>query len=393
MEDNKIMSFSTVESAQKYFDEQAKTDLWLKPYATDIDVAGLEDAEPLMYKSGVLQIKGQKKNYEKIDSDDDFGISESMSSTGLLISIPNEDGTKRVILPLRCTAVNGLCSASGISGPAISILDENSRRDAMDADTRAKIFYAGLSRSKMMNTILIRDQKVTAIASADYAILPMFRLLKAVNTEVTDHFQSAEFRGCETGYEITRAEWILHDDEISKNVAKSLTSHGKATKASDVSISLVFTSSDVGLCEARISPVISVKGVSLSIGKAESVRHYGDADIAKFCDICVNVLCGFKNHIKDIEKMLQITIQNPSSCFKNLMNKLNLQGYGKFVSDTMARIENEITSTCTAYDLFWYLGEMVYSKYQGQDDSLFQSIRDSEEIAKVINFDFSKFDC
>ena len=136
--------------------------------------------------------------------------------------------------------------------------------------------------------------------------------------------------------------------------------------------------------------------MTLPIGQCRDLRHSNGASIAKFCDLAHEVLLGFKDSIEDIQRLMNISVNYPSNCFKNVLNKLNLKGYASFIPDMMERIEDEHALKCSAYDIYWYLNELLYLKdsqtiRDGKEDA-FRSIKAQEEVAKVLKIDFSDYD-
>ncbi len=400
MRDYENINLVTKDEAHEFFRGQEENDRWVRVYTNEIDAIPLEQASVQMYRGGVMPMVGRKGAYslDKIPSYvEDNDLETSMENSKLMAAIPVDN--KIEVIPLRYTAFPLIQARAGITGSSVNNLRDRAQHKEMRAADRAQCINYGLDLFTDKTLVLIRDNKITAMMSGDendYAVLPIYRLMKALENELSDNYAGYEYVEGVTSHEISAITYALNDASLESRIEGILTANGVSVNPGSIKVAVRLTSSDVGLCEARITPIIKMDGVVLPIGQCRDLRHSNGASIAKFCDLAHEVLLGFKDSIEDMNRLMNVTVNYPSNCFKNILNKLNLKGYASLLPEMMERIEDEHALKCTAYDIYWYLNELLYQKdsqtiRDGKQDA-FKSIKAQEEVAKVLKMDFSDFD-
>ena len=279
----------------------------------------------------------------------------------------------------------------------------------MSAPNRAACINMGLELYRNRTKILIRQNnpydagdgiKITAMMSGDendYSVLEQYRLVKALRTELETAFSNFKYAGGQTSYEITSISYDLDDDTLKTQIANTLTGYGKNVTPDDVKVTIRLTTSDCGLCQARLTPIIIVDNIPMMIGSVKEVKHQNKASISKFCDACSEMLLHFRDNLSSIDELGKIIINNPSECFKRVYEKLNLSGYRNELLETMERIESEHALGCTGYDIYWYFCEMLYKKEVNTvpddgKDNIFRSIKAQETVASILHMDLKEYD-
>lgn len=398
----KIKDFDTVSIATEaeldsFVKERENKDVWHPVFTNEIEAVPLENNEiaisiPNAFKyvtQDGFTVDGFANDVEEED------ISSSMKTTKTSVVIPI--GNKMQLYPLRYTAFKHIQDRAGITGLSISGLRERARQDEIAPADRALCLNIGFKLHKDKSLVLIRDGKVTGLLSGDendYQIMPMSNLLSMLRAEMKSAFSQYEFVESNISHEISAVVYRLNDNELEKRIKKILSNNGKTV--SNVNIKILLTSSDVGLCSARVTPIITADGVTLPIGEPFCVKHYGKACMAEFANSCHNVLTLYKDNIANIEKLMAIKVLEPLKTFKKIAATIDLSGYAKEIREIGERVEQEHTLSCSAYDIYWYLCEVLFlskgnCKSSGKNISLYQSLKDQETVAKVLNFDSKMF--
>ena len=141
---------------------------------------------------------------------------------------------------------------------------------------------------------------------------------------------------------------------------------------------------------------MSFNNKSFPIGEPLCVEHKGSHCMERFSKTCEQVLSLFKHNISNMERLMKIEIKNPKETLLKLYEYLKLKGYNSSLREMCIRIEQEHTLSCSAYDLYWYLAEMLFDAEEkananGKQFSLFQKINTQETISRVLKMDETDF--
>lgn len=394
------ITFSSNEEAINFFHDQERSDMWLKMFTSEIEAIPLEDNRlNLLVKDSFSHTCADGSiitNFEPCVSEED--IISSMETTKMSIAISN--GIKKVMYPLRYTAFGHIQDRAGISGRSINSLREKSRAKEMSPVTRCKCLNSGLVLYKDSTYVLIRDGKVTAMLSGDendYAVMPVIRLIKILNTELTSEFGELEFITGNTSHEITSLHYRILDSNLEEKLLNMLQSYGMLIN--NILVSVRLTTSDVGLSAARLTPMISCDGKTfISFGKSLGVEHKGGSKaMTMFVDITNQFLASFRDNLENIDRMMNVRISSPERCLKNIYDALKLKGYSNELRECCDRIKAEHSNTCSAFDIYWYLNEMLFAfeenrRQKKMSVSPLDMIKAQEIIAQVIFMDLTAFD-
>lgn len=397
--DNEILSFVDNSQMKTYFKEQVVSDRWVNVYTNELETVPLEHNELNLLVPGSFLFttkKGLVVNGFSADVENE-DITTSMKNTRIAICLPYND--TMVLYPLRYTAFSHIQERSGISGSSISSLKERRRANEMAPDTRCKCINEGLDLYKDKTLVLIRDGKCTALLSgdeSDYSVMPTSELISILENELKNSYAGYEYAMSRTSHEITEVLYNLKDRELEKRVFDVLTANGELV--SNISLQVRLTTSDVGKCAARLTPIIYDEGKPIILGKSLSVEHKGGKKAMKaFEDITQRFLAKYRENITNLQKMMNITIHYPADCLKNIYTALKMTGHIAALRNCQERIVAEHNGTCSAYDIYWYLNEMLYmseisNKQQGKTVSLFESIKAQETVAEILFMDITQYD-
>ena len=399
LKDNDVLSFADNTQMKEYFKNQESTDRWVNVYTNELETVPLEHNELNLFVPDSFLFTTKKGHTVKGFSMDveDEDITTSMKNTRIAICLPYND--EMVMYPLRYTAFTHIQERSGVSGSSISSLKERRRANEMAPATRCHCINEGLGLYKDKTLALIRDGKCTALLSgdeSDYSVMPTSELIGILENELKSSYASYEFAMSKTSHEITEILYNLRDEELEKRVFDVLTANGELV--SNISLQVRLTTSDVGKCAARLTPIIYDEGKPIILGKSLSVEHKGGKKaMSAFKDVSQRFLAKYRENITNLQKLMNITINYPEDCMKNIYTALKMTGHIASLRNCQERIVAEHNGTCSAYDIYWYLNEMLFltemnNKQQGKTLSLFESIKAQETVAEILFMDIKQFD-
>ena len=395
MKDTEIKIFTKEDDMKDFFEVQGNNDKWIKVYTNEIECAPLPDCKlnaliPHAFQHVMKYTRKKGSIITDFASDvNEDDITSSMSTTKTSVCFP--DGNGIVMYPLRYTAFQHVQERSGITGSSISSLRERKRAMEINPEVRCNCINEGLSLYRDKTLVLVRDGKVTALLSgdeSDYAIMPVIQLVNIVEEELKNSYCGYTFAEARTSHEISSITYSIHDEEIENRILDILSSAGELV--SKITIDLRLTTSDVGKCAARVTPIIYERGRELIIGKSQSVEHKGGAKaIAAFSDSVHLILGKFRENISCLERLMRISVNHPVEMLKNLYEALKLTGYSSALKEVQEKIVAEKSGNITAYDIYWYLNEMLFiqeeaNRKAGKTISLFESIKAQETVAEIL---------
>ncbi len=400
LKDFEIKIFPTKDDAYSFFMDQENADKWLRMYTSEIEAIPLEDNPlNLLVENAFSHTCADGyaiPSFEPDVSEED--IVSSMETTKMCIAISN--GTKKVMYPLRYTAFGHVQDRAGISGRSINSLRDKSRAKEMSPKTRCKCLNYGLQLYKDSTYVLVRDGKVTAMLSGDandYAVMPTTKLISILESELISTFSGLDFITGNTSHEITSLYYRILDSDLEENLSNMLQSYGMLID--NVIVSVRLSTSDVGLSAAKLTPLLSYDGKSfIPFGKPLGVEHKGgNKAIPMFEDITGRLLASFRDNLDNITRMMNVRINSPERCFKNVYGHLKLRGFTSELRKCCERIRAEHRHTCTAFDIYWYLNEMLFAyeqnhKHNSQLVNPFDMIKAQETITQVMFLDLTSFD-
>lgn len=400
MKDFEVIQFVNLNDAHNFFAAQEKTDVWQKMFTNEIEAVALENNPLNLYINGAFNFicaDGARINGFEADTSEDDIVS-SMETTKTAVAISN--GTKKVLYPLRYTAFGHLQDRAGITGRSINALKDKSRAREMAPATRCECLNNGLQLYRDSTLVLIRDGKVTAMLSGDmndYSVMPVTRLMKILESELAGEFGGVSFVRGSVTHEIVDLMYEITDADFVEQIKNLLESYGML--AENLKLAIRLTTSDVGLCAARLTPLISFDGSPLiTFGKSLSVEHKGgDKAMTLFVDVADRFLASFRDNTDNIVRMMNVRIKEPSHCLQNVYEALKLRGYSSELRDIKERLKAEHGNGCTAFDIYWYLNEMLLDyeekrKTKNLSVSPLDSIKSQEIIAQVLFMDLAAFD-
>ncbi|MCI9096227.1 MAG: hypothetical protein HFI95_08475 [Lachnospiraceae bacterium] len=383
-----------------FFAEQESGDQWIIVYTNELEVLPLENNDLTIYMQNAFHFKTRSgftiKGFASDVEEEEILTSMRSTKTCIIVPINNE----MCMYPLRYTAWSHLQDRSGITGGSISSLKARKRATEMPPATRCQCLNDGLTLYKDKTLVLIRNGKVTALLSGDendYSVMPVIKLLNILESELTNSYQGYELTGAVATHEIASATYDLHDADLEKRIMQILSDNGQLF--SNVKVQIRLTTSDVGLCAARLSPIILIDHYVMPIGRSLYVNHKGGAKaMSLYTDIVRLLLAKYRENISNLRNLMKVAILHPADCLRNTYTALKLKGYSAELNQCVERIRQEHADSCTGYDIYWYLNEILYlaeenARKKPAGKSSFDAFLDAQEIiAEVLFMDLKLLD-
>lgn len=395
MQDFEEKKFSDENTALDFFNEQERTDRWVRVYTNEMETAPLENCKLNLLDKEAFSYTAQNgvKITSFADEVTDEDISSSMENSKLSLIFPNKNQMQ--MYPIRYTAFGHIQDRAGITGGSISSLKERKRAYEISAEKRSEILNSGLKLYQDRSLILIRDGKATAILSgdkSDYCIMPIPDILAAIKEELKSY--EFKFLKAQASHEVSNFEYQIWDSNIESQIRNEL----MLENDDNIVIKLVLTTSDVGKCSVQLSPAIEINKISIPIGRTLSVAHKGENAINSFKETCHKFLSRFNMNLENIRRLNKMCINHPVNCMKNVYESLKITGFRSAFKDVLNKIESEHVSSCTGFDIYYYFCEMLSieqenrSKNQKEQMSLYETSKSKDIISEILFMDLTSFD-
>lgn len=379
LKDDEIKSFNSRQDLQEYLDFRKAHDKW---FESPIDLM------QVFTKNPNEMINGFKERTGSIISD--LAIQECVEhGTNLFLKFHTEINgqDKKGVVPLRYTAVRSLLDRARIGGFSLYNEEEDAWINVLPLQDKVNIINKCLNLYKMRSKILYRDEKVSAIMSGQYAVLAEKDIVEAVEGCLKNKFPKSEFVSGTVSHEFFRMEYALHADEIEEDILMTLNDNGIAVD--EVKAMLGIFTSDIGSAAATVYSYLDLDGHKMYYGKPFAIKHIGQRtgeDIAKSVDKLYSL---FQNNPEDFKAMSETVINNPAGCLRSIAKEFDLPK--KFSMAAALELEATGKASCSAYEIFWYLNDIVRRFDEAKND-MYRSLKLQETVAETVKINYKRFD-
>lgn len=375
----------TEKDLTKYFDF-AKTNTYVSSYCKETTIVGIGN-EPLLHINGAGEFIPDDRCPDI--SKEDFET--AVVDRGLFVMTPVDGEMK--CYPSIYTSFNGLCARAGIRGTLISNTDESRNFNPMDAETRGNWLTYGFHHNKGGVKFRICDGFVDACNSDSYIWLSEKEGYKAVVKALKKEHPETAFRSGMVSHEYLYVELDIKDDIATDGFSQLLQNYG--VDVSTLVCGAYYCTSDVGNACMSVFPFYDLNGVRFRLGKGISLRHEGEASIKKFSAALKDLGMLFKEAEDTVEKLGNTTIKYPAGCLQQIVENnswLPTKAAKMELEDALALYGNG-TKSATAFDVYLMVAHIIetYASLTKQMTPT-QRVNYSEEVAKLLNLDYSKMD-
>ena len=387
--DESVAALNTHKDLWEYLKFRKENDEWLNVYINEMGAVGIPN-EPLFipqYCSGItLKKNGFTVDIPDIDYDNPEN-QECIKDTGLFLVFPYK--SKLIAYPTRNIAYKTICMrADDACGtmlrfdvkPSKSILPINEKAERL---TRDYLLYSDNCK------ILLRDGKVSAALSKDYAILPADELLEKLEAQLKKDHPDFTYAGGHVNHEFLVAEYMLNDILMEESFRQALNNAG--ADISTLKAGIRFSTSDTGSSSVFANVFYETNGIRTSLGDGIVMKHVGDASIEKFGNAMENLGMILKESEERIEQLGNIDIKDVAGCVEKIREVYT------FLPKTVAeKVEEDLRiqfpNGGTAVDVYLALNDIVerHSKINVLSPTRYMNL--CEQVAKLMKLPFAKID-
>lgn len=149
-----------------------------------------------------------------------------------------------------------------------------------------------------------------------------------------------------------------------------------------------FSSSDVGVCGANITPVLSNGKKDIQIGNPLTLNHKNKASIEMFKTNVKGIYALFRSTLKDFDRLEEIVLDYPERCFINLCKKIKI---GNKYMEAFVDFQNTRGSKTNALELYFAICEIIrYMKNNHEPEN--KIFKEQEKIARILSLNIKAYD-
>ena len=378
MKDNEMLVFEKGEAGFRLFlntlKMQKETDIWRKCDTREICV------HPLHNNPMDIPVLRKEMN---IPCSDEL-LEECMSQKGLLLEFPYEDsGT--IFVPIRRTAYSSICGRGHVSGTALG---------KMNNEDFCTVINICLHQWNDSSLILYRDEKISAVHSgdnADYSILVMHDLVSTLKKGLENLGEGKggyEFTSAFLDHSMCVANFILKDRGIMETYIPFLKKMGYE-KTNKFYPLVRFSSSDVALCGARITPCLTDGRIEVQVGNPLTVNHKNCATVMDFANNVNGIYALFRACAEQLEQLENIVLKYPEDCFVHVCKKIKVAN--RYLTDAYDEFQMVRGEKTTALELYMAICEIIpLMKNENEPEN--KIFKEQEKIARILTLNIKSYD-
>ena len=358
------------EDLQDYIEFRAANDKWIHPFCNECTVSGIGIAG--MVEKAVSQAAG----FSIPDSDVEESQEQEARLTNKLLLVFPEDFSFKA-MSIRYTAFRDVLNRSGFEKSSTLEREvSKEKKGAMPPLLKGIIMSLGLSLNQEECNLLIRDEKVSAMKSAQYRIFRDKDVVEKLESYLTEEFPEFTYAGGHVNHEYLLFDYMLNATDQEESFRMMLEDLGvDADKLGTFKIGVQVSTSDVGNSSINFSPFYIMNGVKAFLAEPLKVPHLVSKDESDIEECFPKIAAAIKESEDDIETLGNTPIRFPKKCVEGLVDELKLP---KTESKDV-----QFDSDCTAMDVYFALFDVIQKAY-ANTGSLSALINNSERIAKLL---------
>lgn len=374
IKDLETLKLNTENEMKEYLENRKENDEWIE---TDISKCRVftkdenEDLASFMEKNNILA------------SED--AVKSTLEDTKIFLSYIKKG--KREAYPLRYTSVDSMLDRAGLAGRTFTNTVEKPGINIMPLDEKLKFITKALKLYNGKCKILIRDEKISAMLSGVYAILPADELMEGLNKVMQYDYPMSEFVNGVASHEYINFSWLLNEEDMEEDMKDRLEELG--SRATEVKSGIDFLTSDIGDTNASAYPYFLINGKKMRCEKGVSIKHMGKKTALDFERKLPQMNAMFKKDMERMEELTKIIVNFPDDCFRSVAKNFGLP---KKISVRIAARFNELyPETCSAFDVYFHMHEIL-DAYKDEKSSIVNILKVQESVASTLYADYVKHD-
>lgn len=336
---------------------------------------------------------GEVTNSSRVGLDPE-AIYDTLNPSGSKLFLGTVTGT----VPMRVQAISQLIST------ALALRDEKQGQDEVDDPAFFQRIYEAASngkfRSNRTNQFWVCGDKVTAVGSSDYEIMPIDDVFFEVLQALRQKFPTLEFVSGYNSFVYTRGTYEIKGAERDTLVDayKEMIDHCplKVREIKNIRFLVTIMTSNAKSSAAIVSGIIMTdRGTRIPIGTSVRIDHKrrsGTKDnIELLVDRIPELYAKFCDPKSKFAEMTATKIYHPKDCLINLAKKaqLPLRLVGACASNLEAYLAGD--PVCTMMDVYLSLCEMTGIAL-GKGSSAREVDQLEEGIARILTYNWSELD-
>lgn len=387
--DDSVVYLENREDLKKYLDFRKKNDEWLNVYINEMAAVGIKN-EPLFFPEYCHNIKVRKNGYTIHIPDIDYDNEENhecIEDTGLFLIFPYKNHI--IPYPTRRIAFASICKRADDDCGTMYRFDVKPNKGVLPIDEKAQ----RLTRDYLMYSdnckILLRDGKVSAALSKEYAILPADELILSLEAQLTEDHPDFQFDKGSVSHEFLMAEYLLNDRSMEETFRLKLNDAG--ADIANLKAGIRFSTSDVGASRVYASIFYDADGVRTTLGGGIAIEHKGEASPEKFGEAMKNLGMVLKECEEQIEQLGNIDISDVAGCVDQIR-----EVYTFFPRQIAEAVEEDCRKRFpkggTAIDVYLALNDIIQRHSVQNDLTPTRYLNLCEQVAKLMKLPFDKID-
>lgn len=387
--DESVKKLESREELWEYLKFRKENDEWLHVFINEMAAVGIKN-EPLFIPQSCSNLKIKKNGYTMDIPDIDYEKTENeecIKDTGLFLVFPYKN--KVIAYPTRRIAYSSICKRADDDCGTMFRFDTKPSKQVLPIDEKAERLTRDYLLYSDVCKILLRDGKVSAALSKEYAILPADELIEHLEKQLMLDHPDYKFDNGIVSHEYLLVEYLLNDTLMEESVRLKLNDAG--AKISKLKAGIRFSTSDVGLSKVYATIFYDADGIRTTLGAGIEMEHKGDAKTEKFEEKVAYLGTLFKECEEQIERMGNIPIRNLAGCVKEIR-----EVYTFLPKSTAETVEEELQlkypNGGTAIDVYLALNDIIQRHAKSANLSPTRYLNLSEQVAKLMKLPYEKIE-
>lgn len=387
--DEEVRVLKTREELMDYLQFRSENDEWVECFINELAAVGIPD-EPLFIPSLCTDVKIVRHGFTTQIGDIDYNDvnnEECIKDTGLFLVFPWKD--KLRAFPTRRIAYATICKRAEDDCGTMYRFDMKPNKGVLPIKEKAERLCRDFTLYSNNCKILLRDEKVSAVLSKEYAILPADELIDALESQLATDHPDFLFDSGTVSHEFLIAEYLLNDREMEESFRLKLNDAG--ADIGELRAGVRFSTSDVGLSRVYATLFYDADGVRTTLAGRVELEHKGQASIEHFRDDIAKLGMLFRECEDRIEELGNLDIKDVSGTVKRVRTENSF--LPKQISE---QVEDDLKvrfpAGGTGIDVYLALNEIVQRHAASTSLSPTRYLNLCEQASKLMYLDFQKYD-
>lgn len=388
--DDTVKRLESREELWEYLKFRKENDEWLHIFINEMAAVGIRN-EPLFIPQYCSNLKIRKNGYTMDIPDIDCEKTENeecIKDTGLFLVFPYKN--KVIAYPTRRIAYSTICKRADDDCGTMFRFDAKPSKQVLPIDEKAERLTRDFLLYSDCCKILLRDGKVSAVLSKEYAILPDDELIEHLENQLLIDHPEYEFDKGMVSHEYLVVEYLLNDTLMEESVRLKLNDAG--AHISSLKAGIRFSTSDVGLSKVYASIFYDADGVRTTLGSGIEMEHKGDATPEKFENKMENLGLLFKECEERIEELGNIPIRNLAGCVREIREVFTFLPKAS-AEEVEEELQLKYPNGGTAIDVYLALNDIIQRHTRTTNASPTRYLNLSEQVAKLMDLPYEKIEC